>query len=124
MAIVVPAVRVVAASLFARLVAVMVEAAAVRAAGLDVPFSGIGNAAQKNEKSRDPVRSARRSGRFFPSPWRRDLARESLTRRESMRYAQAMSRNGSFTLSDVREPTLSLACEPCGQRGRYRVIRA
>ena len=32
-----------------------------------------------------------------------------------------MPRDGSFTLSDVREPTLSLVCEPCGRRGRYRV---
>ena len=38
-----------------------------------------------------------------------------------MRYAQAVSRGGSLTLTDVREPTLSLVCEPCGRRGRYRV---
>ena len=30
-----------------------------------------------------------------------------------------MPRDGSFTLSDVREPTFE--CEPCGRRGRYRV---
>src|ERR1700677_613431 len=25
----------------------------------------------------------------------------------------------AFTLSDVREPTLTIACDPCGRRGRY-----
>jgi hypothetical protein len=32
-----------------------------------------------------------------------------------------MPRDGALTLSDVRSPTLSIACEPCGRRGRYRV---
>jgi hypothetical protein len=27
----------------------------------------------------------------------------------------------AFTLSDVREPTLTIVCEPCGRRGRYNV---
>jgi hypothetical protein len=27
------------------------------------------------------------------------------------------------TLADVREPTLSIVCEPCGRRGRYNVER-
>ena len=27
----------------------------------------------------------------------------------------------AFTLSDVREPTLTVVCEPCGRRGRYNV---
>jgi hypothetical protein len=27
----------------------------------------------------------------------------------------------AFTLSDVREPTLTVVCEPCGRRGRYKV---
>jgi hypothetical protein len=27
----------------------------------------------------------------------------------------------TFTLSDVREPTLTVVCQPCGRRGRYRV---
>ena len=26
--------------------------------------------------------------------------------------------NGAVTLADVREPTLAILCEPCGQRGR------
>src|SRR5260370_833901 len=26
-------------------------------------------------------------------------------------------------LSDVREPTLTIVCEPCGRRGRYAVAR-
>jgi hypothetical protein len=34
-----------------------------------------------------------------------------------------MPRDGAFTLSDVRGPTLSLVCEPCGRRGRYNVAR-
>jgi hypothetical protein len=34
-----------------------------------------------------------------------------------------MPRDGAFTLSDVREPTLSLVCEPCGRRRRYHVAR-
>src|SRR5215469_12203866 len=32
-----------------------------------------------------------------------------------------MPRDGSPTLSDVRGPTLSIVCEPCGRRGRYNV---
>jgi hypothetical protein len=28
-----------------------------------------------------------------------------------------------LTLSDVREPTLTLICQPCGRRGRYDVER-
>jgi hypothetical protein len=32
-----------------------------------------------------------------------------------------MPRDGSLTLSDVRDPPLSIVCEPCGRRGRYRV---
>jgi len=27
--------------------------------------------------------------------------------------------NNAFTLSDVREPALTLGCQPCGRRGRY-----
>jgi hypothetical protein len=34
-----------------------------------------------------------------------------------------MSRDGSMILSDVRGPTLTLVCEPCGRRGRYNVER-
>lgn len=29
----------------------------------------------------------------------------------------------AFTLSDVREPTLTIICQPCGRRGRYSVER-
>jgi hypothetical protein len=29
----------------------------------------------------------------------------------------------AFTLLDVREPTLTIVCEPCGRRGRYNVAR-
>jgi hypothetical protein len=32
-----------------------------------------------------------------------------------------MPRDGALTLSDVRGPTLSIVCEPCGRRGRYGV---
>ena len=35
-----------------------------------------------------------------------------------------MPRDGSLILSDVRGPFLSLVREPCGRRGRYRVVRA
>jgi hypothetical protein len=34
-----------------------------------------------------------------------------------------MPRAGSLTLSDVRSPTLSIVCEPCGRRGRCIVAR-
>ena len=34
-----------------------------------------------------------------------------------------MPRDGSLTLSDIREPTLAIGCEPCGRRGRYNVQR-
>jgi hypothetical protein len=29
----------------------------------------------------------------------------------------------AFTLSDVREPTLTIVCQPCGRRGRCSVAR-
>jgi hypothetical protein len=28
-----------------------------------------------------------------------------------------------LTLSDIRDPTLTIVCEPCGRRGRYSVER-
>jgi hypothetical protein len=34
-----------------------------------------------------------------------------------------MPRDGSIILSDVREPTLTIVCEPCGRRGVYSVAR-
>jgi hypothetical protein len=34
-----------------------------------------------------------------------------------------LPRDGSLTLSDVREPSLSIVCGPCGRRGRYNVER-
>jgi hypothetical protein len=34
-----------------------------------------------------------------------------------------MPRCGAVTLSDVREPTLVIICEPCGRRGWYNVER-
>jgi hypothetical protein len=34
-----------------------------------------------------------------------------------------MPRVGALTLSDVRQPTLSIVCEPCGRRGAYKVAR-
>ena len=34
-----------------------------------------------------------------------------------------MLRDGSMILSDVRGPTLTIVCEPCGRRGRYKVER-
>jgi hypothetical protein len=34
-----------------------------------------------------------------------------------------MPRDGALTLSDVRGPTLTIVCEPCGRRGRYNVER-
>lgn len=47
----------------------------------------------------------------------RVLASFSLTR-----YRLAMSKD-AYTLSDVREPTLTIVCQPCGRRGRYNVER-
>ena len=34
-----------------------------------------------------------------------------------------MPRDGSIILSDVRGPTLSIVCQPCGRRDRYSVQR-
>jgi hypothetical protein len=34
-----------------------------------------------------------------------------------------MPRDGSIILTDVREPTLTIVCEPCGRRGRYSVAK-
>jgi len=36
---------------------------------------------------------------------------------------RVMSRAGALKLSDVENPFLWIACEPCGRRGRYRVAR-
>jgi hypothetical protein len=34
-----------------------------------------------------------------------------------------MPRDGSLILSDLRDPTLTIVCEPCRRRRRYRVDR-
>ena len=34
-----------------------------------------------------------------------------------------MPRDGALVLSDLREPTLSIICEPCGRSGRYSVAK-
>ena len=34
-----------------------------------------------------------------------------------------MPRDGALTLSDVRDPPLSIVCKPCGRRGTYNVAR-
>ena len=34
-----------------------------------------------------------------------------------------MPRDGSLILSDIREPTLAIACQRCGRYGRYNVAR-
>jgi hypothetical protein len=34
-----------------------------------------------------------------------------------------MPRDGAMILSDVRSPSLSIVCEPCGRRGRYNVAK-
>jgi len=34
-----------------------------------------------------------------------------------------MPRDGSIILSDVRGPTVSIVCQPCGRRDRYSVQR-
>jgi hypothetical protein len=34
-----------------------------------------------------------------------------------------MPRDGSLILSDVREPTLAIVCEPCSRRGVYNIAR-
>jgi hypothetical protein len=39
-----------------------------------------------------------------------------------VRYAPPMPKD-AFTLSDVREPTVTIACQPCGRRGHYNVAR-
>jgi hypothetical protein len=32
-------------------------------------------------------------------------------------------RDGSLTLADIRPPSLSIVCEPCGRHGRYNVAK-
>jgi hypothetical protein len=34
-----------------------------------------------------------------------------------------MSRDGALVLSDLRQPTLSIVCEPCARHGRYSVAK-
>ena len=40
-----------------------------------------------------------------------------------LRYPQRMPRDGAVALSDLRNPTLSIVCEPRGRRGTYNVAR-
>jgi hypothetical protein len=37
--------------------------------------------------------------------------------------ALALPRDGALALTDVRSPTVSIVCDPCGRRGRYDVAR-
>jgi hypothetical protein len=39
-----------------------------------------------------------------------------------LRYRPTMAKD-AYTLSDVRESTLTIVCQPCGRRGRYNVER-
>jgi hypothetical protein len=41
----------------------------------------------------------------------------------SISTSLGMTIDGSITLSDVRGPSLSIVCEPCGRRGRYNVAK-
>ena len=34
-----------------------------------------------------------------------------------------MPRDGVIVLSDVREPSLTIVCEPCGRHGLYDIVR-
>jgi hypothetical protein len=34
-----------------------------------------------------------------------------------------MPRDGALILSDVRSPSLTIVCAPCGKRGRYSVAK-
>jgi hypothetical protein len=34
-----------------------------------------------------------------------------------------MPKAGSLILSDMRSPTLTIVCDPCGRRGQYNVVR-
>jgi hypothetical protein len=38
-------------------------------------------------------------------------------------WLHEIKHDGAMILSDVREPTIEIACEPCGRRGRYAVQR-
>jgi hypothetical protein len=38
------------------------------------------------------------------------------------RYRSPVAKD-AFTLSDLREQTLTIVCQPCGRRGRYNVAR-
>jgi hypothetical protein len=40
-----------------------------------------------------------------------------------LRYRPQMPRSDVRTLSDIREPTITIVCAPCGRRGRYKVHR-
>jgi hypothetical protein len=56
---------------------------------------------------------------FFPSLGRGLLV---LVWFSSARYRSRMPKD-AFTLSNVREPTLTIVCPPCARRGRYNVNR-
>ena len=42
---------------------------------------------------------------------------------QNLEVRKMMPRDGALTLSDVRQPTLSIVCEPCARRGAYKVAR-
>ena len=56
-----------------------------------------------------------------------DLYRSETSRRwlksKNPGFARPMPREGAVVLSDLRNPTLSIVCEPCGRRGTYNVAR-
>ena len=61
-------------------------------------------------------------GRPVFSPPRRPWAFRS-ERTDDAIGSQTMPRDGSIILTYVREPTLTIVCEPCGRRGRYSVAK-
>jgi hypothetical protein len=49
--------------------------------------------------------------------------RLSFLLRSNRRASFRLMPKDAFTLSDVRDPTLTIVCELCGRRGRYNVQR-
>jgi hypothetical protein len=61
-------------------------------------------------------------GRGFPQR-RLGVARSAVLASFLLARYLSLVPKDAFTLSDVRAPTLTVVCEPCGRRGRYNVER-
>ena len=61
-------------------------------------------------------------GRGIPFPWG-GLLEQAEGKEPGVRQDVTQPRDGAVVLSDLRNPTLSIVCEPCGRHETYNVAR-